>query len=262
MPFWRRSTSVAENESARSYGWLRDSLGFSDDTGPVAEAWREVRARMRPVDQNIQFMTDWVSDPWLARGVKDTGMTMVAPAWDPPDRLEEWPAFGVDRLVAALATEARRTRVQALPDALTLPPSGSTADHDFAVARFVQMESEIQRHADARMVQVNHLRAWLAVAVGPLLRGVMLTDGVDANVLAGAVTTRLELPFSYELPHQWVTSNELEDRRLDVFFNLTANPEGELNWLDAADIRVGQGEVWRENWAWLSEDIGFAGMRE
>jgi hypothetical protein len=243
-----RSEPGMATESARSYAWLRHSIGVSDDTGLVAEAWREVRGRMRPVDQSIHFTTDWISDPWLARGVKDTALTMVAPTWDPPDRLDEWPAFGVDRLVAALATPARRTRVQALPDELTLPP-----DHDAVIARFVQMES---------VVQANHVRAWLAVSVGPLLRGVMLTDGVDADVLTGAVTARLELPFSYELPHQWLAGNELEDRRLDLFFNVTVDPAGGLTWHDPADIRVGQGEVWRENWAWLTEDIGFAEMRE
>jgi hypothetical protein len=251
-----------ENESARSYAWLTHSLGLSDDTGLVAEAWRQVRESMRPVDQNVHFLTDWISDPWLARGVKDTSSTTVAPTWDPPDRLDEWPAFGVDRLVAALSTQARRTRVQALPDRFTSPPNGSADDANAAIARFVQIESDIQRHGDARMIQVNHLRAWLGTSIGPLLRGIMLSDGVDPDVLTQAVMTRLTLPFSIDVPHKWLFADELEGRRLDLLYNLTTDPAGRLRWLDAADIRVGQGEVWRENWAWLSGDIGFAEMRE
>jgi len=38
---------------------------------------------------------NWISDPWVARGVKPTTVRVtVAPSWDPPDLLDEWPTFG------------------------------------------------------------------------------------------------------------------------------------------------------------------------
>ena len=176
--------------------------------------------------------------------------------------LDEWPSFGVDRLVATLATEARRTRVQALLNGPASPQDGSAADGDAAIARFLEMESEIQWHGDVRMIQGEHLRAWLRASVGPLLLGVTLERGQDADVLTEIVMARLALPFSRELPSAWRLANELEEKRLDLLYNLTFDPTGELVPRDAGDIRVGQGEVWRESWGWLSRDIDFAHMHE
>jgi hypothetical protein len=139
---------------------------------------------MRPVDQAILSAADRVSDPWLARGVTPIALTNVAPAWEPPDRLDEWPDFGVERLVAPLATDARRTRIQALPDRRPPPRDVSAADAGAAVARFLEMESEIRRHGDVRMIQGSSL----------------------------------------ELPHQWLLTNQLEKRRLELLYNLKIDP--------------------------------------
>ena len=147
---------------------------------------------------------------------------------------------------------SRRTRAgrgSGAPGRTPPPPDRGAADADEAIARFFEMESEIRRHGDVRMIQGEHLRAWLATSVGPLLRGVMLKRGVDADVLSREATKRLALPFSRELPTQWFLANQLEEKRLDVLYNLTMNPAGGSYRLDPADLRSPQRQGWPQSLA-------------
>ena len=153
----------ATNQRRRSPGWRARSIRSS-----VQNAWRQIRVDMRqPVEQRIVAGVDWYSDPWLVKGATPSGLLgAVAPTWNPPDALDEWPAFDVERVVEAIGVAAQRTRREALagvPEATVHVGSGDAAA---AVERFVQMESEIQRHGDVRMVQGEHLRAWLTTATG------------------------------------------------------------------------------------------------
>jgi hypothetical protein len=157
-------------------------------------------------------------------------------------------------LIEAIATEARQTRHETFRELFDAPRAIQADDAGGAVARFVQMESEIERQGDARMVQGEHLRAWLLAAVGPLLRGVMLASDVADDELTQATVERLAMPFARELPVVWILANEYGEKHLDLIYNLKMTPTG-LAYLDDVTIRVGQGETWRETWGWLSCDI-------
>lgn len=245
------------NESAASFGWVARTVGLfpGPGSGVATETWQSVRDRMRvPVDQSVTFSHDWISDPWVARGAKQTVLVTVAPFWDPPDALDEWPNFDAERLIDAIATDARQTRHQTFRELLDTPRAIQADDAVGAVARFLQMESEIERHGDTRMVQGEHLRAWLLAAVGPLLRGVMLAGDVAEDELTRATVERLAMPFAYELTDLWILANEYGEKHLDLIYNLSMTPTG-LAPIDETNIRVGQGEAWREAWGWLSRTI-------
>jgi len=62
------------NESATSLRWLFDGIGE-----PLVEAWSEVRDRMRvATGQTVIVATDWISDPWVAKGIEPAGILATA----------------------------------------------------------------------------------------------------------------------------------------------------------------------------------------
>jgi hypothetical protein len=252
------TTPQADNESAATFAWLTRAI----DSKLVRQAWRETRDDMRrPVDQRIIAGAYWYSDPWLVKGATPSAVVAVAPTWNPPDALDEWPTFDVERVVEAIGIAAQRTRHEALGKVLDATVQVDSGDAAAAVGRFYQMEDEIERHGDARMVQGEHLRAWLTTAVGPLLRGGLLTPRVADEDLAWVTANRLALPFQFELPTEWTAMNRYEEKHLDVLYNLKM-AEAAPAPFDPAGVRVGQGEPWRESWGWLSRDIGFEEMHE
>jgi hypothetical protein len=80
----------------------------------------------------------------------------------------------------------------------------------------------------------------------------MLSAGAAGeDQLTEVATARLGLPLNYELPVEWVLANEFGQKHLDLLYNIKMTPDGVAQF-DAANVRVGQGEVWREAWSWLS----------
>src|SRR4029453_8278053 len=108
------------NESAVSLRWLLDDLA-----APLTTAWVDVRDRMRQrTGQSIFFTTDWISDPWIANGVESANWApTVAPIYDPPDQLDQWPDFGVGRALARVSLTTRRTRAETLNPPISPGPT-------------------------------------------------------------------------------------------------------------------------------------------
>ncbi|WP_214413399.1 hypothetical protein [Sphaerisporangium fuscum] len=230
------------NEAAASLAWLTGALGLAGGArpGPVAEAWAEIRERMRrPYDPVLPPSAGWTSDPWLARGPG---------TWNPPEPLDEWPSYDVTSLVESFRATAVRTRPHR-------PPSVAQSGRGAAVGEFTRMR-------DTRTVPAEHVRAWLTSAVGPLLREVMLTPDDSPGDLADLAAERLSIPRQINLPVSWALANQFAERHLDLLYNLTTSADGRLSFRGAADIRTGQGEGWREHWAWLSRDLPLPEMRE
>jgi hypothetical protein len=253
------------NESAASFAWLVSSLGIPSGTeqARVTGTWTEIRDRMRrPREQTTSFLTDWTSDPWLAKGVKGTGIGTIAPSWDPPDRIDEWPSYGTGQMVDALASPAKRTRHRHLSRLLALPHRIEPGDAADALGRLLRMEAETSHHGDTRMVASEHVRAWLSCSVGSLLRGPLLDPDLGPGELTEVTLARLAIPRQINLPRTWAFANQFAEKHLDLLYNLEVTPDGRLSFLDTADIRVGQGEGWREHWGWLSRDIRFQEMGE
>ena len=199
-------------------------------------------------------MTDWISDPWITRGVTDI-LTGVAPTWSPPDRLDAWPTFDVDAAIELVGVEACVTRHHAVTSRLASATDPSDAGSSAAIAEFYESEDRIASHGDGRMVLVEHVRAWLLVSSGPLLRAVLVTPESDPGLIIGETIRRLSIPIGYPQRNLRATITEFGDRHLELLLNLTKTADGHIAGLDPADLRVGQGEQWRESWGWLSRRI-------
>ena len=244
-------------ESAATLAWLARSLELEDNdpSSPVSLAWDEIKQRMLGIaraGQRIIHMQDWISDPWLARNSRPTGMVAgLAPVWDPPERLAEWPTLGVRDVIARIPYAARQTNHQTFLDLLAETREPSAPNAIGAVQRFYKMEAAISRHRDVRMVQGEHVRAWLDTSVGRLLMGIALTPPEHPEMLFRATLARLAMPRQISLPVTWFS--DFEERYLDLLYNSRVTPDGQLT---TSAVRVGQGEEWREHWGWLSCDIG------
>lgn len=243
--------AARRNESALSYAWLSESIGQ-----PAQSHWDRICGQMRSVDQPVVYTQDWVSDFWLARNSKSNlDLDMLMPGWDPPERVNEWPQLGVEALRGSLGV---RTNHAAFVGLLDQNAVSVVSDHDEALKVFEQRESEIRQHADVRMIQGEHVRAWIGTALGRLLMGIALTPqdstAPDSTALVQLTLERLVVPLQFELPVARL--NAFEEWRLDRLYNYRTSPDSTL--MVASDVRMGQGEEWREYWQWLSVDIGVA----
>lgn len=244
------------SESAASYCWLVDGLGIGAPDAPIEREWARVRDRMRRSnEQMVVFATDWISDPWLARGTRNDGIGGIAPAWDPPDTLNAWPTFGVAEHLREIGVAARETRSDVLARRLAVPAAAISVNPESAVAEFVESEHLIRRHGDARMVFGDQVRAWLLAVGGPLLRGLLLTAGVDEEVIAQHTTHRLVLPRAIGLPDMWLLADAFGEKRIELLLNVAMQADGTLAEFDPVDLRVGQGIPWQQSWGWLSETV-------
>jgi hypothetical protein len=243
----------APNESAVSLRWLLDDLGE-----PLAAAWQDVRDRMRiPNEQTIISAMDWISDPWIAKGVEVAGfLSTAAPIWDPPDQVDAWPDFGVGATLTAASLATRRTR----DDTVSALISTATTDiHDgpgAAIEVFMASQRLIAKHGDEHMIFGDQVRAWILACVGSLLRGLAFNPAdTDPETIAEATLARVGMPLGMRTPETWLITNEFGGRHLELLLNLTVQGNGEIAPLDPADLRIGQGIPWQQAWGWLSQDV-------
>jgi hypothetical protein len=240
------------NESAASVRWLLDGIGE-----PLAEAWIEVRDRMRvPTGQTVVVAADWISDPWLAKGIEPAGLLpTAAPMYDPPDDVDAWPEFRVSTTLPALALPARPTQHGAFADLVAAARAGSD-DGGNALREFMASQQMIASHGDEHMIFGDQVRSWILASLGSLLRGLAFAPpGVDEDVVARQAVARVGAPLRFTLPDSWVVSNRFGDRHLELLLNLTVEPDGSFAPLDPADLRIGQGLPWQQSWRWLSRDV-------
>jgi hypothetical protein len=198
------------NESARSFSWLSNSIGIGQSNAPsVAERlWEQTSKEMSERTQFIVYTQDWLSDFWLARGTRVAGITL-GPTWDPPSSLDEW-RNGGHAMAAVMNLPGRPTNHAAFTTILSENAAPEAPHDSAALDQFLQWKSEITREKDARMIQVEHVRAWLGTSVGHILMSVLLTPP-DPSLMLNAAN-RLRLPLQFELPPSW--SNDFEERRL------------------------------------------------
>jgi len=238
------------NQSAQSFSLLSSLFGTgpSDVKSATRQLWDQTRGDMLGRTQGFIYQQDWISDFWIARGSK-INVAFLTPTWEPPTALDDWPGSG-QAIADAANMPSRRTNNAAflrLLEANAAPPPASDPG---AAAEFLRGEADIKRDGDTRMVQGEHVRAWVSTSVGHLLLGIALTPP-DANLpLTEVAVARLKMPLQFDLPETW--PNEFEERRLELLYSLRFDPGGNLQ---QTVVHVGQGEQWREHWAWLSQDI-------
>jgi hypothetical protein len=252
------------SESAATYAWLEASLGLLGTSPDLAtRLWADVRDRMRnraDVQQNFVYTTDWPSDYWIAKGARTSIWTFAA-TWDPPEGLSAWPSFDIERLVASGFPGTVARTAYSPPPAAASDELG-TRDSADAALQFIAMESEIERHGDPTMVHGEHVRAWLKCAVGDFLMALLLSPEADEELLRNETVSRLSTPLNVDLPGPlWLAANEFEEKTLEVLYNLQVGDDGQVLPPDWPNIRVGQGEGWRQSWDWLSVDVDLSVMR-
>jgi hypothetical protein len=237
------------NESAASLRWLFDGLGE-----PLAAAWSDVRDRMRaPTEQSIVFAADWISDPWVVKGIQPAGFLPTAtPMYDPPDDVHAWPHFNVRPTLKAVSLPVSPTRHDTF-DALVSAASTDVDDADAAKEEFLASQRLIAAHGDDHMIFGDQVRAWILACVGSLLRGLAFAPpNVDDELIANTAVLRIGVPLQIALPQTWVLANRFGDRHLELLLNLTVQADGALAPLDPGDLRIGQGLPWQQAWRWFS----------
>ncbi len=240
------------NESAVSLRWLLDGLGE-----PLDAAWSDVRDRMRvPSGQSVLFTTDWISDPWVAKGIQPAGvLPTAAPEYDPPDDVGGWPDFDVRRTLDTVSLPVTSTRHDAFV-AIVSAAGPAADDADGAKQEFLASQHLIASHGDDHMILGDQVRAWILASVGSLLRGLVFAPpNVSDDLIAETAVLRVGVPLQLALPETWVLANRFGDRHLELLLNLTVQPDGTLAPLDPADLRIGQGLAWQQAWRWLSLDV-------
>ena len=213
---------LIRNESAVTFAWLSDLCGAAGDgsSGEAQALWDAVAQEMFGRTQMIVYGQEWTSDFWLARGTR-IASGMLGPKWDPPRLVAEWRGGGA-AMAAAIGLPGRMTNHPAFLKVLeeaALRAEGFDTD---ALSEFLRWKGEIAQHADVRMRQVEHVRAWLGTSVGHLLMSVALSPPDPA--VTEAMVGRLRLPLQYELPPNWV--NDFEERRLETLYNWHISTQG------------------------------------
>ena len=247
MPFM-----AGANESATSLRWLFDGIGEQ-----LAEAWSEVRDRMRVATaQTVIVATDWISDPWVAKGIAPAGiLATAAPMYDPPDEVDAWPDFYVSTAFSRLSLPVTLTRHGTVGDLIAGARTGGDDSKD-ASREFLASQQLIASHGDEHMIFGDQVRSWILASVGSLLRGLAFAPpGIDEDVIANQAVARVSAPLRFTLPDTWVVSNRFGDRHLELLLNLTVEADGSFAPLDPADLRIGQGIPWQQSWQWLSCDV-------
>lgn len=249
------------NESALTLAWLLEQCGLrgTDAPSPVATAWVRTVAHMHRASNSGQAIiqgVDWASDFWVVRGTRSAavGRDYLFPAWMPPDDIAAWPSLGVGEMLAQLPFEATRTRRQAFDQR----PSGLTAPSDLerssqqALSAYVALKAGLRPSVfDLPAIQTEHVRVWLAAAVGHLLASVTLSPQGDRQALVDAARYRLRVPS--QVVARLSLLDQLADRRLEILYNGRFQPDGTF---ELPSIRVGQGEEWRDHWVSLCFEVG------
>lgn len=240
----------AENESALSVRWLRQNIGLTG-IGPdfCGSLWVRTRDAMRSSTQIIGSLQDWISDFWLCRNADAHPFLGVAPRWDPPDELDEWPALTSGLEERYKPEHVRRTNHVRFTQLLgsTGEPSEDWSD---AAREFFELNLETMEQADPAMVQAEHVRAWLATALGNLLSSIALSPNLDRETLIAESRRRLLIPRELRAAPKW--GAQFLEGEIGILYNCRKSPLGSLSW---RGIRVGQGEEWLKHWDWLSHSV-------
>lgn len=247
------------NESAATLKWLTALLGLdaAGDDEPVLAAWIGVRDRMRQRADGGQLIlqtVDWISDYWIARGARPVpAIGQLAPTWMPPERLTDWPDFGVRTAIAPLADRATRSNhgaFKALLEATPTPPAADDSASQALDTYSALKAALVPRVWDTPAIVFEHIRLWLASSIGHLLMAIPLSPPDQLPVLGREALRRLFIPV--QLAQQLAWLDDLGDRQLEILYNARFLPDGRIR---LGRVRTGQGEEWRDHWLALAFEL-------
>lgn len=249
------------NRSAIVLAWMKAHLALDERArtpSSVAEGWQRTATTMSAHSStNLVDLLDWESDIWLCKSTSYAG-DFLHSVWTPPDQIDAWasaapPSIGKD-------WRARPTTT-ARVDALVLkqkPMKDKEAAklHARAVDAYFELAQDaVSRPAQREAIVLNQIIAWLDTAIGGWFKGVFLTplssirsDGPPPElILSLTLDQRLRTVAGVRYGSQNIES--YGQGPLVAMYNSRVGHDGEFyTYLS----RVGQSELWRERWGWLT----------
>jgi hypothetical protein len=261
------------NESSVSLTWLLRILGeeerpipgksFSAGADSVHQEWQVLSTAMRAeqsASSELRFDVD--SDIWLCKSqtIVDGDVRAV---WLPPDNLDD---FAPSPLTRGTLTrwDARPTRYARLSALLVNQPPFSheavLARHNIAVASYSSLHKGVTPPlVDLRLrrfvVMINQILAWLDAALGVYLRGILLTPigtPKELHALSDAFRWRIAAVARRQ------DDDPFLQRALLGMHNIAFRANGTFPEIQTP---VGQSELWRERWGFMTQDCAPADAR-
>jgi hypothetical protein len=257
-------SSVAEadagNVSLASLKFL--ARFFAAETFTIARVWGAFATVMSEANATITYFRDysWEQDWFLAKYATEDPALGIISQYLPPVDFTAFPMFDLDAriegllAIPGLAVTRSRAKVQVL--SLFEQPAQGPATLKDGMNEFDELRKRIQAHRDPAMTELNHVLAWVHLALGYLFSGIALTpvegDNVDPHLQWCA--RRWSLIWN---EHDWDETHmplpELIQWKLDVFYGAEIRKDGK--GIAMHPSRQGQPLQWREHWNWLSVDV-------
>jgi len=209
--------------------------------------------------------THWGSDIWLCKRPRSARELSF---WCPPEDIGAWVQTDIP---LSRGWHARPTAVGAFEKWLRRYPAMRPADvesrHGKAAMEFAALSARVptgqpfaRRTRDQTVL--NQAIAWIDTAVGGLFKGLFLTP---THTPSGSMTDQLRAGFRQRLCNVLdLPSSAHPAPFCDV--QLTRMYNSRVRISDGQFVtyvtRVGQSELWRDRWAWLSDDIAPSDVRE
>ena len=230
---------------------------FKDEAFNIQYIWDAFAKIMTNPDAPVYIRDDsWEQDWFLAKYAADLPGMGITARYLPPSEFHAFPTFEVESCVDEISKATGLTfkqshaplQVSALfneqaPDTLTLPS---------ALEDFYDLSTRIRAYRDPAMTELNHILAWLHLALGHLFVGIALTP-VESNFqeIFQLCGQRWSLVWNEKDIHEeYMPVPEMIQWKSEVFYGARLRDVG----LDMHPSRQGQSEQWREDWAWLSAD--------
>lgn len=231
------------NQSASSYNWLKKQVGLPEN-GACVDIWERIKGEMRGVTQSVVSIQDWVSDYWICKSAElRSGFSAK---WAPPDHLDDWPMHTESTKYGDITNYAAFIKI------LDSSTDDSEYDSNEAVKRFYLLDDSWMTRGDVDMHQAEYVRAFLFIALGPLLMSITLSPQEYFNELVKETARRLAIPKSFTGKPLWGVY--FSDNDLEILYNCRQSVDGNLT---VSQTQVGQGDEWMKHWQWLSKSISF-----
>ena len=246
-----------EDDNA-SVASLRFLAGFfQEEAFNIEYIWEAFAKVMTDPSAPMYFRDDsWEQDWFLAKYAVDDSAIGITARYLPPAEFHAFPTFDVqslvDQVIKATGLTFKQSHAPLQVSALFKEQAPETLTLPSALEEFNDLRSRIRADRDPAMTELNHILAWLHLALGHLYVGIALTP-VESNFeeLVRVCDLRWNLIWNEKDDYeQYMPVPEMIQWKSDVFYGALLRDVG----LNMRPSRQGQSEGWREDWAWLSAD--------
>ena len=246
------------NDLNASVASLRFVAGFfKEETFNIQHIWNAFAKIMTDANAEMRIRDDsWEQDWFLAKYAEDVPGLGINAQYLPPRDFHAFPKFEVEscvnQIIKATGLPFKQSRAPLQVPALFNEQTSDPLMLPSALNEFNDLSRRIRADRDPAMTELNHVLAWLHLALGHLFVGIALSP-VEANfeALLQVCKQRWSLIWNEkDVYEQHMNVPQLIQWKLDVFYGAQIREVG----LDMHPSRQGQSEQWREDWDWLSFD--------